>query len=53
MAHYKRIHAVKITLDVLVATDLDLGIYTVGGVSEIRWTEYPLAGISPPWKNPQ
>ena len=49
MAHYKRIQAVRIPLDVVVAQNTTLGIYTSGGVSEVRWSEYPVTGAVAVW----
>jgi hypothetical protein len=49
MAHDKIIHAIKIPLDVVVAQDTALGIYTSGGVSEIRWSENVLNGTEQAW----
>jgi hypothetical protein len=49
MSHFKRIHAIRIPLDVVVTQDTDLGIYTADGSSEVRWSEYPMVGTDDLW----
>jgi hypothetical protein len=43
------IHAVEIKLDTVVAQDETIGLYTVSGVSFLRWSEAPLSGVAETW----
>lgn len=49
MSHFKRIHAIRVPLNVTVTQDISLGIYTTAGASEIRWSEYPVTGAAKQW----
>jgi hypothetical protein len=49
MSNTKIIHAVEIKLDVVLSDDASLGIYTISGVSYLKWSEYPIIEAGYSW----
>jgi hypothetical protein len=49
MSHKKIIQAIRIPLGAEYTENAAIGLYTSGGVSELRWSEEPLVGTASLW----